>query len=55
MGHSYGNIKSPSVNLNVYISSGFVWVDWVLSLLQVIFFCFFACLVIFFLIGYQIL
>lgn len=46
MGHSYGHVTSPSVNPNVYISSGLVWVDWVLSLLQVIFFCFFACLVI---------
>lgn len=54
MGHSYGNLTSPSVNPKVSISSGLVLVDWVLSLLQVIFFCFFACLVIF-LIGCQIL
>lgn len=45
MGHSYGNLTSPSVNPKVSISSGFVLVDWVLSLLQVIFFCFFACLI----------
>lgn len=49
MGHSYGNLISPSVNPNACISSGFVLVDRVFSSLQVIFFCFFACLVIFWL------